>query len=130
MRYYSTNLIEDYPKSPFNKIKSIAFFYEGKYFDEIGMNVRGYIEYDRPLHPNMVKEYGFIVPANRVKFLEFIGTDSWGREVFEDEYGEIWKYASVDDTTRECHDTLYSSDRFNGEPDFPMSGEFDYKIVE
>lgn len=70
-------------------------------------------------------------PPARVAILSFIGTDDFGREVFVDELGTIWKYTEPGPMPRERHDKLYtaSSDGRDGEPDLPMSDAFDYKII-
>ena len=41
-----------------------------------------------------------------VAVLSFIGTDDFGREVFVDELGTIWKYAEPGAMPRERHDKL------------------------
>ena len=57
-----------------------------------------------------------------VAVLSFIGTDDFGREVFVDELGTIWKYAEPGAMPRERHDKLYtaSSNGRDGEPDLPI----------
>ena len=54
-----------------------------------------------------------------VAILSFIGTDDFGREVFVDELGTIWKYTEPGPMPRERHDKLYtaSSNGRDGEPD-------------
>lgn len=66
-----------------------------------------------------------------VVVLRFIGTDDFGREVFVDELGAIWKYTEPGATPPERHDKLYaaSSNDRDGEPSLPMSDAFDYRIV-
>ncbi|WP_423741129.1 hypothetical protein ACKXF7_09330 [Faecalibacterium sp. 7] len=66
-----------------------------------------------------------------VAVLSFIGTDDFGREVFVDELGTIWKYAEPGAMPKERHDKLYtaSSNGRDGEPGLPMSDAFDYKII-
>lgn len=66
-----------------------------------------------------------------VAILSFIGTDDFGREVFVDELGTIWKYTEPGSMPRERHDKLYtaSSNGRDGEPGLPMSDAFDYKII-
>lgn len=131
MRYYSTkHPIETYPIEPFAEVKAIVHLYEHEYCDEIGMKAWGYIEYTHPLHPDIVEEYGFTIPAAKVKFLKYIGIDSWKRCVFEDENGKVWKYAVPGQAPQKRHDILYSSDKLDGEPGRPMPGEFDYRIIE
>ena len=41
-----------------------------------------------------------------VAILSFIGTDDFGREVFVDELGTIWKYTEPGSMPRERHDKL------------------------
>ncbi len=66
-----------------------------------------------------------------VAILSFIGTDDFGREVFVDEPGTIWKCTEPGPMPRERHDKLYtaSSNGRDGEPDLPMSDALDYKII-
>lgn len=66
-----------------------------------------------------------------VRRLGFICTDDFGREVFIDETGTIWKYTEPGTMPRERHDKLYAAsgnDRY-GEPGLPMSDAFDYQII-
>lgn len=44
-----------------------------------------------------------------VAILSFIGTDDFGREVFVDELGTIWKYTEPGPMPRERHDKLYTA---------------------
>ena len=68
--------------------------------------------------------------ADRKKVLElhFLGLDSWGRQVFEDQNGRIWKNTETDThrTVRLCT-ALYNA--FDGEPDTPMDVMTAYKNV-
>ena len=74
---------------------------------------------------------GLCLLRRAVAVLSFIGTDDFGREVFVDELGTIWKYTEPGAMPRERHDKLYtaSSNGRDGEPDLPMSDAFDYKII-
>lgn len=64
--------------------------------------------------------------------VRYIDTDDWGREVFIDESGRIWKYTEPGKLPRERHDTLYTSTENDifGEPCWPMKPDIDYNIVE
>lgn len=58
--------------------------------------------------------------------LTLIGTDSWDRPVYKDQYGNRWKDVSLGSPKME---TLHSccGNEFEGEPDMPMCT---YKGVE
>ena len=60
-----------------------------------------------------------------------VGTDCFGREVFVDELGMIWKYTEPGAMPRERHDKVYtaSGNDQDGEPGLPLSDKFDYLIV-
>lgn len=66
-----------------------------------------------------------------VKNLRFIGTDDFGRDVFVDELGIIWKYTEPGPMPMDRHDKLYtsSSNNIDGEPEEPMADDLDYKIL-
>lgn len=66
--------------------------------------------------------------------LTFLGTDNWGRYVYEDERGQIWKHLDCNSTMEECRkrgDKLYSScnNAFDGEPDCPMREGIEVEYV-
>lgn len=54
--------------------------------------------------------------------LTFIGIDSWSRPVYKDSEGKLWKDTNLGSGTLSLHRA--SSNEFEGEPDFPISGEF------
>ena len=71
-------------------------------------------------------------PNKNIKKVKYICLDDWGREVFMDENGKLWKYTEPGKMPRERHDTLYDSTENDvyGEPGFPLKSEIDYEIVE
>lgn len=121
-----------YPKSPFNQVVKIHNYDRRTYCEELGREVWGYIEYESPLHPEIAAEYELIPPPGKVIAIKLIGTDSWGREVFEDISGKLWKYAEPGTMPRERHDELYhsSDNTLEGEPDALIPSDFDYKIQD
>lgn len=54
--------------------------------------------------------------------LKLIGEDSWGRPIYKDQNGKLWK----DVTLGSEFPSLYSSSRndFDGEPDIPIRQEY------
>lgn len=58
--------------------------------------------------------------------LKFIGIDNWSRPVYRDEKGKLWKDANLGYGIPDLHSS--SSNDFEGEPDTPITGEFE--IVE
>lgn len=63
MRYYSTQrpiVPGSYPKPQGNTVKEIRNFDERTYCEEIGREVWGYIEYERPLHRDTAADYELI----------------------------------------------------------------------
>jgi len=56
-----------------------------------------------------------------MKKLSYIGTDGWGRPVYEDESGNLWKDVNLGDGEI----SLHSTSEFDGEPDMPIQGEFE-----
>lgn len=58
--------------------------------------------------------------------LKYKGKDSWGRYVYEDQNGKLWKHINCLSTREKCierQDTLYSSynNEYDGEPDCHMN---------
>lgn len=67
--------------------------------------------------------------------LKYIGTDSWGRYVYKDERGNLWKHLDCNSQIEECQrrgDKLYSSrnNAFDGEPDCPMRKGVEVEYIE
>lgn len=61
-----------------------------------------------------------------MKKLRFIGIDSWGRPVYQDESGQLWKNVNLGCGTPYFHNSC--DNEFDGEPDMPLKGE--YEIVK
>lgn len=77
----------------------------------------GYYDYER-LGLIAVKEYTLT--------LKYKGKDSWGRYVYEDQNGKLWKHIDCLSSREKCierQDTLYSAynNEFEGEPDCHMN---------
>ena len=135
MRYYSTQrpiTPGSYPKSPFMKVLNIVNFGFRTYCKEIGREAWGYIEYKMPLHPEDAAEYELMPIPEKIIHISFIGVDSWGCRVYKDETGRLWKYSDPGEMPEERHDGLYraSSNDPDGEPDYPLCGDMDYRIED
>ena len=123
MRYYSTQrpiTPGSYPKSPFKEVLNIVNFDSRTYCEEIGQKAWGYIEYKMMPIPE------------KIIHISFIGVDSWGCRVYKDETGRLWKYSDPGEMPEERHDGLYraSSNDPDGEPDYPLCGDMDYRIED
>lgn len=70
--------------------------------------------------------------ASQILELIYVGIDSWGRLVYEDENGRLWKYTEPGEMPQERHDMLYTStnNALYGEPCLPMPSHIDYRIKE
>ena len=55
--------------------------------------------------------------------LHFIGVDGWGRPVYQDESGKLWKDVNLGDGEPYLHSSC--DNEFEGEPDMPISVEFE-----
>lgn len=133
MRYYSTQrpiAPGSFPKPPFNKVQEIHNFDSKTFCKEIGREAWGYIEYERLLNPMTAIDFELTPPPRKVKAMQSVGIDGWGREVYKDENGQCWKYTEPGEMPRERHDRLYSTDEPDGEPGFPMRPDIDYRIEE
>lgn len=135
MRYYSTQrpiTPGSYPKSPFMKVLNIVNFDSRTYCEEIGQEAWGYIEYKTPLHPKDAAEYELMPVPDKIINLSFAGVDSWGCRVYKDEVGRLWKYSDPGEMPEERHDRLFrvSSNEPDGEPDYPLCGDMDYRIED
>lgn len=92
----------------------------------LGCQAWGYIEYKKPLGHFDVINYELAAVKIKTLHLKYIGRDDWGRYVYEDENGKLWKNTDCC-SPRECceerGDTLNSSagNEFDGEPDCFMA---------
>lgn len=128
MRYYSTQrpvMPGSFPKPDGNKVLKIHN-YDGKTFcKEIGREAWGYIEYVKPLTRYDCDSYELTAVQTKTARLRYIGTDSWGRYVYEGENGRLWKLLDCCSPREVCEqrgDIPHSScnNAFDGEPDCPM----------
>lgn len=91
-------------------------------------NLRDFIDYP---HFDTVKDMRKWLKADKRKVvqLRFLGTDTHGRQVFEDQDGRLWKNTEVftHRVARLC--TVLNND-FNGEPDTPMEAIESYRNAE
>ncbi len=132
MKYYSKRRpIQPggYPKPENNKVVEIINYDIPEYCETIKSEARGHIVYEKPLTRDDVINYELTAEPIKVKKVISLGFDSWHREVFKDEDAHIWKYTEPGPLARERHETLYDSDRFDGEPGWPLNPEIDYEIV-
>ena len=61
-----------------------------------------------------------------MKKLSFAGIDSWSRPVYCDESGQLWKDVNLGSGDPYLHSA--SNNDFEGEPDMPITGE--YEIIK
>lgn len=69
--------------------------------------------------------YNFTATPINVRYLTYIGQDSWGRYTYKDENQNIWKLLDCGSPRRLCEtrgDIPYSvsGNSYDGEPEFPM----------
>ena len=63
-----------------------------------------------------------------MKALHLIGVDGWSRPVYQDETGQLWKDINLGNGEP---DLCSSADNnFDGEPDVPISGDYEIIIPE
>jgi len=55
--------------------------------------------------------------------LKFIGVDDWSRPVYKDNKGKLWKDLNLGKGVLDLHSS--SGNDFDGEPDYPISGEYE-----
>lgn len=135
MRYYSTQrpiMPGSFPIHPGNKVLEIHNFDSKSYCGEIGREAWGYIVYEQPIHPEDAIDYELYPSPRKAKAVKLAGVDSWGREVYADEAGKLWKYTEPGTMPRERHERLHSSanNAFDGEPCWPMMPDIDYRIED
>lgn len=103
-RYYSTQrpvMPGSYPKPGNNKVEEICNFDNKTYSEEIQTNAWGYIEYEKPLGHFDIVGYELVAVKTKTLHLKYRGRDSWGRYVYEDENGKLWKNTDCC-SPREC----------------------------
>ena len=133
MKYYSTQrpvAPGTFPKPVWNKVAGIHNYDQRTYCEELGREVWGYIDYEQPLDPELAAGYELQPAPCKIKSVWFVGTDRWGNEVYKDKDGQLWKYAEPGPMPRERHERLHSiaGNELDGEPDWPMPSDIDYKI--
>lgn len=128
-RYYSTQrpiMPGGYPKPQNNEVLEIENFDNKKFVEEVGCQAWGYIEYEKPLGHFDVVGCELVAVKIKTLHLKYIGRDDWGRYVYEDENGKLWKNTDCC-SPRECceerGDTPNSAagNKFDGEPDCFMA---------
>ena len=137
MRYYSTHrpvTPGSFPNPPGNKVLEIHNFDSKTYCEELGREVWGYIDYERPLTRYDCNAYELSAVQTKTLHLRYIGTDSWSRYVYEDENGNLWKLldcCSPREVCEERGDTPHSScnNALDGEPDFPMQADTKWEFI-
>ena len=129
MRYYSTQrpvTPGSFPRPDGNKVLEIHNYDSKTYCEELGREVWGYIDDEKPLARFDLDSYELSVPQTKTLHLRYLGEDSWGRYVYEDENGKLWKLLDCCSPREVCEqrgDTPHSSygNTFDGEPDCSMS---------
>ena len=137
MRYYSTQrpiTRGSFPKPAWNRVLEIHNYDSKTYCEELGREVWGYIDYERPLTRYDCNAYELSAVQTKTLHLRYIGTDSWSRYVYEDENGNLWKLldcCSPREVCEERGDTPHSScnNALDGEPDFPMQADTKWEFI-
>lgn len=136
-RYYSKQrpvMPGSFPKPENNRVEKIFNFDSKTYTEEIHANAWGYIEYEKPLGYFDIINYELAAVKTKTLHLKYLGRDSWGRYVYKDENGKLWKNTDCC-SPRECceerGDTLNSAagNNFDGEPDYFMSAHIAVEYV-
>lgn len=137
MRYYSTqHPVEPgtFPQQEQNKVLEIHNFDHKTYCEEIGREAWGYIDYEKPIARYDSNSYELACAVTKTLHFRYLGTDSWGRYVYEDENGNLWKLldcCSPREVCEERGDIPHSAynNAFDGEPDCPLRADIDYVVV-
>lgn len=131
MKYFSTQralIPGGFPKPEGNKVIDIHNFDNREYVKEIGKMAWGWIEYEHRLSRSDMKNYELVPLSKRKLHFTYLGKDSWGRYVYKDEKGKVWKLLDCCSPREVCEkrqDTPYSScgNKFDGEPNCPMAND-------
>lgn len=131
MKYFSTQrplMPGGFPKPEGNKVLDIHNFDNREYVKEVDRMAWGWIEYERRLSHSDMVNYELVPLPERELHLVYLGEDSWGRYVYKDENGKLWKLLDCCSPREVCEDrrdTPYSSsgNEFDGEPDCPMAND-------
>lgn len=125
MKYIETNHYNEFIKYEIDGKEHTADLYN---VTDTGYGVTGYFEHDDKEYIVEKKLYlneetqgtELSIGIKRVLRLKRIGVDSWNRTVYESPSGGIYK--------RYIGETVYTSDRFDGEPDYPVNQD-KHKII-
>lgn len=136
-RYYSVArpvMPGSYPKPEKNEILCIQSFDSRTYVAEIHRPAWGYIDYEKPLGHFDVTDYELVAVKTKTLHLQYLGEDSWGRFVYKDEHGKLWKQTDCCTPREVCEERkypLYSSagNKYEGEPDCYMAAHIDLIFI-
>lgn len=137
-RYYSTQrpvMPGSYPKPQGNEIVEILNYDNKTFAEEVQKAAWGYIEYEKPLGHFDIVDYELVAVKTKTLHLRYLGKDDWGRYVYEDENGKLWKNTNCctpRDICEERGDTLHSSagNAYDGEPDCFMAAHIKVEYLK
>lgn len=131
MKYYSTQrpvAPGTFPKPQGNKVLEIKNFDRREYVPDIDRMAWGWLIYEKRLSYFDMVNHELVPLPERELHLRYCGEDSWGRYVYEDENGQLWKLLDCCSPREVCEargDTPHSAcgNTFDGEPDCPMPND-------
>ena len=78
-------------------------------------------------------DYELVAVKTKTLHLQYLGEDSWGRYVYKDEHGKLWKQTDCCTPREVCERKypLYSSagNKYEGEPDCYMAAHIDLIFI-
>lgn len=132
-RYYSITrpvMPGSYPKPEKNETLCVQNFDNRTYVEEISRPAWGYIDCEKPLGHFDMTDYELVAGKTKTLHLQYLGEDSWGRYVYKDEHGKLWKQTSCCTPREVCEERKYplcssAGNDYDGEPDCHMAAHID-----
>lgn len=126
MKYYFGKPLGKEDIKSINYVTEVHLFPVSSYVQEVGAKVYGYVVCSKSISYYDYERLGLIAVKEYTLTLKYKGKDSWGRYVYEDQNGKLWKHINCLSTREKCierQDALYSSYNYEyeGEPDCHMN---------
>lgn len=126
MKYYLSKPLGKEEIKSIKNVTEVHMFDKPCFVQEVMSKAYGYVTCSKCIGYYDYERLGLIAVKEYTLTLKYKGKDSWGRYVYEDQNGKLWKHIDCLSSREKCierQDTLYSAynNEFEGEPDCHMN---------
>lgn len=126
MKYYLSKPLGKEEIKSIKNVTEVHMFDKPCFVQEVMSKAYGYITCSKCIGYYDYERLDLIAVKEIRLTLKYIGRDTWGRYVYEDQNGKLWKHINCLSSREKCierQDTLYSAynNEFEGEPDCHMN---------